>query len=208
MIGFLFLTFKLLNFLKYFMAIIPNLNGIKKGANIIYEGSPYTVVEANFVRMQQRKPVMQTKMKNLLNGKVAEVNFHPGDKVEEADLQRKEAEYLYNDGDNFYFMASDDFEQFSLDKEIVGYLSNYMKDGDRVDVLYFAGSPVSLSLPTKVELKVVSAPEGVKGNSAQGRVTKTAELETGVSIQVPLFVKEGDIIRVNTETEEYCERVS
>ena len=190
------------------MAIIPNLNGIKKGTNIIYEGDPYVVVEANFVRMQQRKPVMQTKMKNLLNGKVAEVNFHPGDKVAEADLQKKKTEYLYNDGSNYHFMTSDDFEQFSLPAEIIGHLSNYMKDGDRVDVLYFAGNPVSISLPTKVELRVASAPEGVKGNSAQGRVTKTAELETGVNIQVPLFIKEGDIIRVNTETEEYCERVT
>ncbi len=190
------------------MAIIPNLNGIKKGASIIYEGAPYVVVEANFVRMQQRKPVMQTKMKNLLNGKMAEVNFHPGDKVAEADLQKKKVEYLYNDGNNFYFMTNDDFEQFNLSKEMVGHLANYMKDGDRVDVLYFAGNPVSISLPTKVELKVVSAPEGVKGNSAQGRVMKTAELETGVNIQVPLFIKEGDMIRINTETEEYCERVT
>lgn len=190
------------------MSIIPNLNGLKKGTNIIYEGDPYVVAEANFVRMQMRKPVMQTKIKNLLNGKMAEVNFHPGDKVEEADLQKKKADYLYNDGQNFHFMTNDDFEQFSLASETIGYLSNYMKDGDKVDVLYFSGQPVSISLPTKVELKVVSAPEGVKGNSAQGRVMKTAELETGVSIQVPLFIKEGDMIRVNTETEEYCERVT
>lgn len=190
------------------MSVIPNLNGIKKGANIIYEGDPYIVVEANFVRMQQRKPVMQTKMKNLLNGKVAEVNFHPGDKVEEADLQKKKTEYLYNDGSNYHFMTNDDYEQFSLPKTIVGHLANFMKDGDRVDVLYFAGNPVSISLPTKVELRVTSAPEGVKGNSAQGRVMKTAELETGVNIQVPLFIKTGDMIRVNTETEEYCERVT
>ena len=190
------------------MAVIPNLNGIKKGANIIYEGAPYVVSEAHFVRMQMRKPVMQTKIKNLLNGKVTEVNFHPGDKVEEADLQKKKVDYLYNDSHNFYFMTASDFEQFSLPGEVVGHLVNYLKEGDRADVLYFEGNPVSLSLPTKVELKVVSAPAGVKGNSAQGRVTKTAQLETGVSLQVPLFVKEGDIIRVNTETEEYCERVS
>lgn len=190
------------------MAIIPNLNGIKKGTNIIYEGDPYVVSEANFVRMQMRKPVMQTKIKNLLNGKMAEVNFHPGDKVEEADLQKRRADYLYNDGSNYHFMTSDDYEQFSLPQEVIGHLSNYMKDGDKIDVLYFSGNPVSISLPTKVELKVVAAPEGVKGNSAQGRVMKTAELETGVNIQVPLFIKEGDIIRVNTESEEYCERVT
>jgi len=190
------------------MSVIPNLNGIKKGTNIIYEGAPYVVNEANFVRMQMRKPVMQTKIKNLLNSKVTEVNFHPGDKVEEADLQKKKVDYLYNDSSNFYFMTANDFEQFSLPAAVIGHLSNYMKEGDKVDVLYFAGKPVSISLPTKVELKVVAAPAGVKGNSAQGRVMKTVELETGVNIQAPLFVKEGDIIRVNTESEEYCERVT
>lgn len=189
------------------MSIIPNLNSIKKGINVIYENDPYVVVEANFVRMQQRKPVMQTKMKNLLNGKVAEVNFHPGDKVEEAELSRKKSDYLYNDGDNYYFMAQDDFEQFSLPKENIADLAGYMKEGDKMDTLYYNGNPVSISLPAKVELQVVSAPEGVKGNSAQGRVTKTAELETGLEIQVPLFVKEGDVIRINTESGEYCERV-
>ena len=165
-------------------------------------------MEAHFVRMQQRKPVMQTKLKNLINGKVAEINFHPGDRVEEADLQRKKVDYLYNDGENFHFMAQDDFEQFTISKENIATQIDYLRDGDKVDALYFNGNPVSISLPPKVELKVVSAPEGVKGNSAQGRVTKTAEMETGLKIQVPLFVKENDIIRINTDTGEYVERVN
>ncbi|OQA36783.1 MAG: Elongation factor P [Parcubacteria group bacterium ADurb.Bin326] len=187
---------------------ISTLNDIKKGVNVLHEGEPYLVVEANFVRMQQRKPVMQTKMRNLLNGKVAQVNFHPGDKVDEADLMRKKVDYLYNDGENWFFMSNDDFEQFTLPKESLGDKIGLMKEGDKVDALYFNGNAVSVSLQPKVELKVVSAPEGDKGNSAQGRVTKTAELETGMNIQVPLFVKEGDIIRINTETVEYVERVS
>ncbi len=187
--------------------MISSLNDIKKGLSVIYEGEPYAVVEARFVRMQQRKPVMQTKIKNLLNGKVAEINYHPGDRVEEADLSRKKADYLYNDGSNYFFMTQDDFEQFSLKKEKIGDQVGFMKEGDKVDVLYFNNNPVSISLPPKAELRVVSAPEGVKGNSAQGRVTKTAEMETGISIQVPLFVKEGDVIRINTESGEYVERV-
>jgi len=187
---------------------ISSLNDIKKGINILYDGEPYVVVEANFVRMQQRKPVMQTKIRNLLNGKVAQVNFHPGDKVEEADLTRKKVDYLYNDGENWFFMSNDDFEQFSLPKDVVGDKIGLMKEGDKVDALYFNGNVVSISLQPKVELKVVAAPEGDKGNSAQGRVTKTAELETGMTIQVPLFIKEGDIIRINTETGEYVERVN
>lgn len=187
--------------------MISSLNDIKKGLNIIQDGEPYCVSEAHFVRMQQRKPVMQTKLKNLISGKVMEVNFHPGDRVEEANLQRKKADYLYNDGHDYFFMAQDDFEQFSLPQENLGEQTGLMKEGDKIEVLYFNNNPVSISLPPKVELKIISAPEGVKGNSAQGRVTKTAELETGLSIQVPLFVKEGDVIRINTETGEYVERV-
>ena len=188
--------------------MISTLNDIKKGLSVLVEGEPYIVVEANFVRMQQRKPVMQTKLKNLINGKVAEINYHPGDKVEEANLQRKKVDYLYNDGDNYYFMSQDDFEQFSIEKDTIINQVGFMKDGDKVDALYFNNNPVSISLPPKVELKIVSAPDGVKGNSAQGRVTKTAELETGMNIQVPLFVKEGDTIRINTDTGEYVERVN
>lgn len=187
---------------------ISTLNDIKKGINVLHEGEPYVVVEANFVRMQQRKPVMQTKMRNLLNGKVAQINYHPGDKVEEADLMRKKVDYLYNDGNAYYFMSGDDFEQFALDKESLGEKIGFLKEGDKVDALYFNGNAVSVSLQPKVELKVISAPEGDKGNSAQGRVTKLAELETGVSINVPLFVKADDTIRINTDTGEYVERVS
>lgn len=187
--------------------MISTLNDIKKGLNVLHEGEPYTVMEANFVRMQQRKPVMQTKLKNLLNGKVAQINYHPGDRVEEADLMRKKVDYLYNDGTNYFFMTQDDFEQFSIDKETIGDKTGYLKEGDKVDALYFNGNPVSISLQPKVELKVVSAPDAVRGDSAQGKVTKTVELETGISIQVPLFVKEGDMIRINSESGEYVERV-
>jgi elongation factor P len=190
------------------MATLSTLNDIKKGLNILHENEPYTVMEANFVRMQQRKPVMQTKLKNLINGKVAEINYHPGDRVEEANLQRKKVDYLYNDGDNYYFMSQDDFEQFSIERESIINQVGFMKDGDKVDALYFNGNPVSVKLQPKVEIKIVSAPDGVRGDSAQGRVTKLAELETGASINVPLFVKVGDIVRINTETGENVERVN
>ncbi len=190
------------------MAILSTLNDIKKGINVLHEGDPYVVIEANFVRMQQRKPVMQTKMRNLLNGKTVEVNFHPGDRIEVADMQRKKVDYLYNDGGKFFFMSQNDFEQFEIDRQTIGSAADYLKEGDKVDALYFNDNPVSISVQPKVELRVVSAPEGVRGDSAQGRVTKIAELETGLKINVPLFVKEGDVIRINTETGEYVERVT
>jgi elongation factor P len=187
--------------------MISTLNDIKKGINVVRDGEPYNVVEANFVRMQACKPTMQTKMKNLINGKVIEHNFHAGEKVEEADLLKKKVDYLYANGEKYNFMASDDFEQFELPKESIEKIVPYLKEGDKVDAIYFNGNPVSLSLPLKVELKVASTPDGVKGDSAQGRVTKAAEMETGLTVQVPLFIKDGDTIKVNSETGEYSERV-
>ncbi len=187
--------------------MISTLNDIKKGLNIVHESEPYTVIEAHFVRMQQRKPVMQTKIKNLLNGKVVEINYHPGDKVEEADLQRKKVDYLYNDGANYFFMDPDSCEQFELPKDNLETILGYLLEGDKVDALYFNDKPVAVSLPNTVALKVTSAPEGVRGNTAQGKVTKSAELETGLNLQVPLFIKTGDVIKINTETGEYMERV-
>ncbi|MFA6526399.1 MAG: elongation factor P [Candidatus Buchananbacteria bacterium] len=190
------------------MAILSTLNDIKKSINVLYNGEPYVVMSANFVKMQMRKPVMQTKLKNLLNGKTVETTFHQGDRVEVADMARKKVDYLYNDGDKYYFMSQNDFEQFEINKDTLGDSSGYLRDGDKVDALYFNDNPVSISVQPKVELKVVSSPEGVRGDSAQGRVTKVAEMETGLKINVPLFVKEGDVIRINTETGEYVERVT
>jgi elongation factor P len=187
--------------------MISTLNDIKKGLNVIHNSEPYLVADAKFVRMQAQKPVMQTKLKNLLTGKVIEITYHPSDKVKEANLQRKKVDYLYNDGQKYFFMSTDDFEQFDLPNDIVGDQSKFMKEGDKVDALFFNGNAVSISLPAKVELKVTSAPEGVKGNTAQGKVTKPVELETGVTIQAPLFIKDDDVIRVNTEDGTYSERV-
>ena len=186
--------------------MLGTLNDIKKGVKLLHENEPYVVMESNFVKMSMRKPVMQTKMKNLLNGKVVEINYHQGDKMEEADMMKKKVDYLYNDGDNYFFMSQDDFEQFSLPKENLGAVTGYIKDGDKVDALYFNNVAVSISAAPKVELKVISAPEAVKGNSASGRTTKMVTMETGLELAVPIFIKEGEILRVNTETGEYVER--
>jgi len=186
--------------------MISTLNDIKKGLNIVHESEPYLVTEANFVRMQAQKPVMQTKLKNLLTGKAIEVTYHPNDKIEEADLLRKKVDYLYTDGAKYFFMDSESFEQFELSGEIIGDNDRFMKDGDKIDAMYFNGNPIAISLPPKVELKVTSAPEGVRGNTAQGRATKAIELETGITIQAPLFIKDGDVVRVNTDDGSYSER--
>ncbi|MFA5358691.1 MAG: elongation factor P [Patescibacteria group bacterium] len=187
---------------------ISSLNDIKKGKVLDIDNQPYLVVEANFVRMQQRKPVMQTKLKSLITNKVIENNFHPGDRVEEADLTHRRSGYLYSDPDHAYFMNNETYEQFGISLEQMGDQARFLKEGMEVDALYYNGEPVSVELPGKVNLKVVQTIDGARGDTAQGKVTKPATMETGFDVNVPLFIKEGDVIKVNTETGEYLERVN
>jgi elongation factor P len=190
------------------MSVLGALNDIKVGLVINWEGEPYVVMTANFMRMQQRKPVMQTKLKHLITGKVLEYSFKPGDRVETADLQRTKVNYLYRDGEQLHFMDNNTFEQFSLSESVLGDQLGFLKDGMEVDVMYYNDKPINIELPKKVDLKVIETEPGVRGDTASGNVMKSAKLETGTTIQVPLFVKEGDVIRINTERGEYTERVT
>ncbi len=188
------------------MATIDSLNSIRVGTTLNYEGEPFVVIWSNFMRCQKRKPVMQTKIKSLISGKVIEYNFKPGEKIETADLQRNKANFLYCEGDECYFMDNETYEQFSLGMDVIGKFKDYLIDGQDVDILKFEGKPVSLDLPKKVELKVTEAAPGVRGDSTQS-ATKQITLETGYEVQAPLFIKKDDVIRINTETGEYVERV-
>ena len=187
--------------------VLPNLNSIKVGLVILYEGEPYIVQTAHFVRMQQRKPVMQTKMKHLVTGQTLEYSFKPGDKVETAELDRSKASYLYADDAGVNFMDSASYEQFALDIAVLAGQQRFLKEGSDVVVLRFNGKPIAIELPPKMEYRITSAAPGRTGDSAQGKVMKDAILENGMTIRVPLFVQEGDVIRVNTETGDYVERV-
>lgn len=190
------------------MAILNTLNDIKQGMTLIYNGEPYKVVIAKFVRMQQRKPVMQTKMKNLITGKILEYSFKPGDTVETGQMTSKKVNFLYAAGEEYSFMDNENYEQFSFTKDKLGDQINFLKEGCEASLISFNGEPINIELSPKMEFRVISTPEGARGDSAQGRVTKMAEIETGAEIAVPLFIKEGDIIRVNTESGEYVERVN
>lgn len=190
------------------MAVLPSLNSIKVGLILLYNNEPYQVLTANFVRMQQRKPVMQTKMRHLVTGKILEYSFKPGERVEEADLEKRKVSYLYADNDNAHFMDQESYEQFPIKLATVGEAIALLKEGAEVTAVLFNEKPISAELPKKVDLKVTAAAPAVKGDSAQGRVTKTVTVETGAQLNVPLFVKEGDTIRINTETGEYSERVT
>ncbi len=173
---------------------------------IVFNGEPWEVLTSHVFRKQQRKPVNAVKMKNLITGKVTEQSFHVSEKVEEAEIDEKEAKFLYaNRGEYWFCDPKDPSKRFSLKEDIVGNRGKFMKANSVIEVLYFGERVLGIDMPIKVELKVIEAHPAVKGNTAQG-ASKTVKLETGVEIQVPMFIKEGEIIRVNSESGEYAER--
>ena len=182
-----------------------NFNEIKLGSIVKLNNNPYVVVASQHLKMGRGGAVLKTKLKNLLNGSVLEHTFKGSDKAEEADIVKSKADFLYSDNLENFFMDQKSFEQFSLEKDVIGDQIRFLKEGIAVDVLNFEGNPVSIKLPIKIELKVTSAPPGVKGDTASG-ATKQIELETGATINAPLFVNTDDTIRINTETGEYVER--
>jgi len=187
-------------------------NEIKPRKFIVWNGEPFEVLASHVFRKQQRKPVNATKLRNLITGKVVEISFGQSEKAEEAELEKKEVKYLYsNRGEYWFCEPNDPSKRFSLPAihqlaELAEQLA-YVKTNSVITLLSFNGQPISLSIPIKVELKVVDAPPAVKGNTVQGGV-KQITLETGKIINSPMFVNEGDIVRVNTETGEYVERVN
>ncbi|HBR71623.1 MAG TPA: elongation factor P [Candidatus Moranbacteria bacterium] len=149
--------------------------------------------------------MLRTKLKNLINGSMIDKTFQGADKVEEADISKSKAQYLYNDADGYHFMDTASYDQFSLPKEVIGNLSLYMIDGIEVTVLNFNANPVNIELPVKIKLKVMEAPPGLKGDTASSG-DKVVVLETGAKVTTPLFVEAGDEIIINTETGTYVSR--
>ena len=182
-----------------------SLSEIKIGALIKIAEEPHAVIKADHHKMGRGGAVLKTKLKNLLNGNVMEKTFQGNDKAEEAETETSKANYLYKTDSEACFMNNETFEQFSLPLEQIGEKLKFLKEGVDVDILYFQGNPATLKLPVKISLKVISSPPGVKGNSA-GNVTKTVELETGAQINVPMFINEGDMVIINTDSEEYVSR--
>ena len=174
---------------------------------IIYENEPWEVIGSHVFRKQQRKPVNAAKLRNLITGRITEVSFHVSDKVEEAEIGKKEVKYLYNNKGEWWFTEpSDPSKRFKLPEEMVRDAGKFLKQNIVVEAILFQSNIIGLKLPIKMELKVIEAHDATKGNTAQG-ATKSVKLETGAEIQVPMFVKEGDVVRVNTETGEYADRI-
>jgi elongation factor P len=181
------------------------LNEIKNGKVIRINNEPYVIIKTDHHKMGRGGAVLKTKLKNLITGNLLERTFQGNDKAEEAETETKKANYMYKDENEANFMDNETYEQYSLPVDQIGDKIKFLKEGTDVDLLYFEGRAVAVVLPIKVNLKVISAPPGVKGNSA-GNVTKTVQLETGAEINVPMFINEGEIIKINTDTVEYVER--
>lgn len=182
-----------------------DLNDMKVGTIILYNGEPFQVIWSNRMRTAQRKPVMQTKLRNVITGKVMEYSFKFGERIDEADVSREKANFLYADTDGTHFMSNETFEPIDFNKEVTAEQEPYLKEGLEVSVLRFNGQPVSIELPIKVDYTVADAPPGIRGDSGSG-VTKKVTLDTGLVIDAPLFIKEGEVVRVDTRTGEYVER--
>jgi len=184
-----------------------DINDLKKIGLIIKIGDkPLQVLNFSHGRTAQRKATVKTKLRNLITGQVLEKTFNSGDEIREADIKKEKTSFLYKSGNEFYFLNPKNFEQFTVPQNLLGEKTNFLKDELEIVVLYFEDQPISVELPKKVDLKVVSAPPALKGNSVN-KPSKIATLETGLSLSVPIFVEENDIVRVNTETGEYVERI-
>jgi len=184
-------------------------NEITVGKVIIFQGEPWQVIASHVFRKQQRKPVNATKLKNLITGRVTENSFHQSEKVEEADLEFKDIKYIYsNPAKNEYWFHEDGdpSKRFALKEEQIGYGSKFLKKDTLAKAMIFDEKIIGVQMPIKIELKVVEAPPAIKGNTAQGG-NKVVKVETGVSVNAPLFINEGDTIVVNTENGEYASRV-
>lgn len=183
-----------------------SITDLKVGRVVSYNGEPCLIVSNSFMRTAQRKPVMRTKLRGVITGKVLEKTYIAGEDFDIVEIEKTRAQFMYKDADSAYFMDSITFDQFPLALDVIPDAVKYLKEGEDMVVTKYEGKPIGIELPPKVALKVIETTPGVKGDTAQGGGTKAATLETGYTIQVPLFINEGDSVRLNTETGEYVER--
>lgn len=183
-----------------------SITDLKKGTLFQWEGEPYRVVEYAQKVMGRGGSIVNVRIKSPIDGKVLEKTFKGNEQLDSADVTNQNVQYLYNDGATFYFMNEDTFEQFEVTSDLVGDGAGYLKEGDGVTLQFFDGRPINVDLPKNVPLKVVYTEDVVKGDTTSS-VLKDAEVETGIHVRVPAFVKQGDVISVDTATGAYRERV-
>ncbi|MFA5878025.1 MAG: elongation factor P [Candidatus Staskawiczbacteria bacterium] len=181
---------------------------LRPGTRFILDNQPYEVLEASAMKMAQRRPVIQSKIKNLLTGNVLERNFQQGDVFDEAELVKVAVKYLYNSKGNYFFCkAENPAERFSLTEAQIGFSARFLKLNEAIDGIAFDNKIINVSVPIKVQLKVKQASPGLKGDRASG-ATKTVILENGTEVNVPLFVEEDDVVEINTDSGLYVKRTN
>lgn len=181
-------------------------SSFRNGLKIELDGEPFTIVYFQHVKPGKGGAFVRTKVKNLKTGRVLDRRFRSGERVEEADIEERRMQYLYPDGDQLVFMDTANYEQIPFSSEQIGEGRKFLKENLDVDVLFWRGKPINVDLPNFIEAVVVECQPGEKGDTASN-VTKPATIETGAVVQVPLFIKEGEAIRVDTRSGEYVERV-
>ena len=178
---------------------------LRKGVVIVIDKDPHQVIESSHIAMGRGGAVMRTKLKNLVTGATFDKSFRSSDKIEGADITKVNMQFLYSDGTGFHFMNNDTYEQETLDKKAVGDAAPYLKENEKAIVMYFGSKPIGIDIGNNVYLKVVKTEPGVKGDTATTAL-KPAKMETGIEVMVPLFINEGDEIKVDTRDGKYLER--
>jgi len=185
---------------------MPTIYDFRRGLKIELNGEPFIIVDYEHVKPGKGAAFARTKIKSLITGNVREQTFRVSDRVESPDVEEREMQYLYRDGDRYCFMDNDTYEQFFLSEDQVGKSKDFLKETIDVSLLYHNKKPIGIELPIFVKLRIIETQPGVRGDTATGG-SKPAVLETGATVQVPLFLNEGDIIKIDTRTGEYIERV-
>jgi elongation factor P len=184
---------------------MASTSDFRTGMILVLDNELWSIVEFQHVKMARGGAFVRTKLKNMQSGKVIEKSFRSGEKVKDARVERRQMQYLYPESDALVFMDTETFDQIPVENSMVEN-RQFLKEGDMVDILMYDEAPIGVELPTFVELKIVNTEPGVKGDTVSG-ATKSADLETGATVQVPLFIEEGTMVKVDTRTGEYMERV-
>jgi elongation factor P len=179
----------------------------RKGSKILFRNEPFMVLDFTHVKPGKGGAFLRTKMKNMITGLIHEETFRSGEKFSQPDLEYKQMQYLYEDSGLYNFMDQESYEQIAFNRDSLEEVIDYLKEQEIYTILYFNGKPIGVTPPLFMELEVKETPPGVRGDTAQGGATKPATLESGLVLQVPLFVNEGDVVKVDTRDAKYIERV-
>lgn len=183
------------------------IEDIRKNTKLIIDGTAYNVIEAEFMKPGKGRAIYRLKMRNMLNGSTIDRTYHSGEKVDETHTTSIEGQYLYKDGEHYVFMNTKTFDQLLIDEELLGDQKGFLKEGTLVTILMLGEQPIDITLPNFVELEITQSETAVKAATVAPQM-KSAVLETGYPIAVPAFIKDGDVIKVDTRTGEYSERIS